>query len=438
MTSTLIIVGLVVFVWGAHTAWTRTSRNKIKHAQAILDDIAGLGDDLVPTSMHPQIDPDICIGSGSCVNACPEGDVLGIVGGRAKLVNPLGCVGHGACAAACPVDAITLVFGTARRGVELPVVDETFQTSQPGVYVVGELGGMGLIRNAITQGREAGEYIAQSDRRGQGEVLDAIVVGAGPAGIAATLQLMQEKLRVKVLEREDYGGTILHYPRAKVVMTGTLDIPRFGKVRKRTMRKEELVELWKRIYTETGMPIQSGELVEELRPDGAGNWVLRASSGEYRAANVVLALGRRGSPRKLEVPGEERAKVMYRLIEPEVFEGQNVMIVGGGNAAAECALALSDYGGCASVSLSYRRAEFARLRGQVRDRLTEAMASGSIRGMLSTEVVSIGQDDVVLMDAEGTPLQVDNDAVIVQIGGTPPTQLLSSFGIATTVKHGEA
>lgn len=438
MTSTLIIVGLVVFVWGAHTAWTRTSRNKIKHAQAILDDIAGLGDDLVPTSMHPQIDPDICIGSGSCVNACPEGDVLGIVGGRAKLVNPLGCVGHGACAAACPVDAITLVFGTARRGVELPVVDETFQTSQPGVYVVGELGGMGLIRNAITQGREAGEYIAQSDRRGQGEVLDAIVVGAGPAGIAATLQLMQEKLRVKVLEREDYGGTILHYPRAKVVMTGTLDIPRFGKVRKRTMRKEELVELWKRIYTETGMPIQSGELVEELRPDGAGNWVLRASSGEYRAANVVLALGRRGSPRKLEVPGEERAKVMYRLIEPEVFEGQNVMIVGGGNAAAECALALSDYGGCASVSLSYRRAEFARLRGQVRDRLTEAMASGSIRGMLSTEVVSIGQDDVVLMDAAGTPLQVDNDAVIVQIGGTPPTQLLSSFGIATTVKHGEA
>lgn len=438
MTSTLIIVGLVVLVWGAHTAWTRTSRNKIKHAQAILDDIAGLGDDLVPTSMHPQIDPDICIGSGSCVNACPEGDVLGIVGGRAKLVNPLGCVGHGACAAACPVDAITLVFGTARRGVELPVVDETFQTSQPGVYVVGELGGMGLIRNAITQGREAGEYIAQSDRRGQGEVLDAIVVGAGPAGIAATLQLMQEKLRVKVLEREDYGGTILHYPRAKVVMTGTLDIPRFGKVRKRTMRKEELVELWKRIYTETGMPIQSGELVEELRPDGAGNWVLRASSGEYRAANVVLALGRRGSPRKLEVPGEERAKVMYRLIEPEVFEGQNVMIVGGGNAAAECALALSDYGGCASVSLSYRRAEFARLRGQVRDRLTEAMASGSIRGMLSTEVVSIGQDDVVLMDAAGTPLQVDNDAVIVQIGGTPPTQLLSSFGIATTVKHGEA
>ena len=438
MTSTLIIGGIVVLVWGLHAAWGRNTRGKIQRAQAILDDVAALGDDLVPTSMHPFIDPDICIGSGSCVNACPEGDVLGIVHGHGKLVNPLACVGHGACASACPVDAITLVFGTAKRGVELPVVDDTFQTNQEGVYVVGELGGMGLIRNAITQGREAGEYIAQSDRRGGGEVLDAIVIGAGPAGIAATLQLMEERLRVLLLEREDFGGTIMHYPRAKVIMTGSLDIPRFGKVRRRTMRKEELVELWKRIYTETNMPLQSGELVEALEPDGAGNWVVRSTSGAHRAANVVLALGRRGSPRKLGVPGEELSKVYYRLIEPEVFEGQHVLVVGGGNAAAECALALKSYRGCASVAISYRRAEFARLRGQVREELEASIADGSIRALLSTEVASVARNYVLIKQPDGESIPLQNDAVIVQIGGTPPTQLLSSFGIATTLKRGEA
>lgn len=438
LTSTLIVGGIVVLVWGIHTVWGRTTRVKIQRAQAILDDVAALGDDLVPASMHPHIDPDICIGSGSCVNACPEHDVIGIVHGHAKLINPLACVGHGACAAACPVDAITLVFGTAKRGVELPVVDDTFQTNQEGVYVVGELGGMGLIRNAIKQGREAGEYIAQGGRRGRGDVLDAIVIGAGPAGIATTLQLMQENLRVLLLEREDFGGTIMHYPRAKVVMTGSLEIPRFGKVRRRTMRKEELVELWQRIYTETNMPLQTGELVEALEPDGAGNWVVRSTSGARGAANVVLALGRRGSPRKLGVPGEDLSKVVYRLIEPDVFKGQHVLVVGGGNAAAECALALRNFRGCASVAISYRRSEFARLRGQVREELEACMADGSIRALLSTEVVSVARNYVVIKQPGGETMPLQNDSVIVQIGGTPPTQLLSSFGIATTLKRGEA
>lgn len=437
MSSEIAIAAIIAVAIGLYLLLARSTQRKDSAAREVLDDVASLGDDLVPGSIHPKIDPNRCIGSGACVQACPEHDVIGVVGGQAQLINPLACVGHGACSAACPMDAIELVFGTARRGIELPVVDERFETNQAGVYVVGELGGMGLIRNAVRQGMEAGQYIAESSRRGDGgEVLDAVVVGAGPAGISATLSLMDAGLRVLLLEREAFGGTIVHYPRAKVVMTGSLDIPRYKKVRRRTMSKEQLVELWNDIRETTGMPVQVGEMVSSLTDEG-GRWAIAASSGVYRAANVVLALGRRGSPRKLGVPGEERSKVVYSLLEPEVFRGQHVLVVGGGNSAAECTLALADDGGCASVAISYRRAEFARLRGQVRARLEASVASGSIRALLQTQVAAIDDRHVSVRHADGTVEQIANDGVVVQIGGTPPSALLASFGIHLVEKRGE-
>lgn len=437
MSPTIILAAFVGVALGIYLLFARATRAKAATAEAIDEDISSLGDDLVPASISPRIDPDLCMGSGACVRACPEHDVIGIVDGQAKLISPLACVGHGACAAACPVDAIELVFGTARRGVELPLIDEQFETNQPGVYVVGELGGMGLIRNAIRQGSEAGAYIGKNGRRGNGgDILDAIVVGAGPAGISSTLQLMNENLKVLLLEAEAYGGTIQHYPRAKVVMTGTLDVPRYKKLKRRTMTKEQLVELWEDLRTETGLPVQVGEMVTALANAG-GHWEVHATSGMYRAANVVLALGRRGSPRKLGVPGEESAKVSYRLLEPEPFAGKNVLVVGGGNAAAECALALADSKLCASVGISYRRAEFARLRGQVRDRLESCIADGTVRALLQSQVTSIDATQVSLEYDNGTTETIANDAVIIQVGGTPPSSLLSSFGIQMVEKRGE-
>lgn len=420
-----------------YVLWARSSRLKTEAAEATLAKTAALGDDLVPASIHPKVDPDRCMGSGACVVACPEHDVIGLVGGRVKLVNPLACVGHGACAAACPMDAIELVFGTARRGVELPVVDEMFQTSLPGVYIAGELGGMGLIRNAVTQGREVGEYIAAGGRRGGGEVYDAIVVGAGPAGISTTLQLLEDGLRVLLLEGEAFGGTIAHYPRAKVVMTGTLDLAGYGRVRKRTMSKEDLIGLWNDIRSKVELPVREGELVSHLAEGPGGTWEVTATSGIYRAANVVLALGRRGSPRKLEVPGQDADKVSYRVLEPEVFAGQRVLVVGGGNAAAECALALAEQGGCASVTISYRRAEFARLRGEVRERLDGLIAAGAVMAEMESEVKRIDRDAVVLARGDGSERTLGNDRVVVQIGGTPPGSLLERFGIHLETKRGE-
>jgi thioredoxin reductase/NAD-dependent dihydropyrimidine dehydrogenase PreA subunit len=420
--------------------WDRSDRRKEGAAQRIADDVLAMGD-VAAASLSPRINPDMCIGSGACVSACPEKSVIALVQGRARLVNPLGCIGHGACATACPVGAIELVYGTSTQGVELPVVDAYFQTNRRGVYIAGELGGMGLIRNAISQGRQAADHIiggGSASRRGKNAALDALVVGAGPAGISATLRLMEAGLRVLLVDREGFGGTILHYPRAKVVMTGVLDLPVYGKVRGRQLSKEQLMGLWHDIQQRTQPPVATGHLITGLAERADGMIEVQAERGVWHAANVVLALGGRGSPRKLDVPGEESSKVVYRLLEPAEFRGKHVMVVGGGNSAVESALALADFKACASVSLSYRRAEFARCRAENKRRIQECIRNGSVKTFLPTQIVTIEASSVTLSDDAHRVQKVPNDVVIVQAGGTPPAQLLSSFGINMVTKYGEA
>lgn len=417
----------------AVAAWRRLERRREVTARGELAALAEMGD-VVAAGRYPKIDPMRCIGSGGCVAACPEKNVLAVVDGRGVLANPLACVGHGLCADACPMDAITLVYGSETQAVELPRVDNRYETNQRGVYIVGELGGMGLIRNAVTQGRAAADAIAGGKRRGCAGMHDAIVVGAGPAGITATLGLKEHGLDVLMVDRETLGGTILHYPRAKVVMTGTLDLPLYGTVRRSTMSKEQLVELWRDIDEKVGLPFRGDTLVETLEPDGAG-WRLGTSSGVLRAANVVLALGRRGSPRKLGVPGEELAKVVYGLLEPDEFARQHVLVVGGGNSAVESAIALADSGGCASVALSYRRGELARCRGDNRKRIGELVDAGRVTLLLKTVVTSVEPERVSLRYDDGREEERANDGVIVQIGGTPPSELLTKFGIQMVEKR---
>ncbi len=436
MESSWVIVGLVAAALAIQGLWTLMRRRREKKAVATLEDMSALGE-LVPDTLHPVVDVSRCIASGACVQACPEKNVLEVIAGRATLINPLACVGHAACVAACPVKALKVVFGSATRGVELPLVDPNFQTSRPGLYVIGELAGMGLIRNAVRQGRQAADHVASGSRRGGGEVYDAIVVGAGPAGVSATLRLLEAKLRVLLLDREGLGGTILHYPRAKVVMTGALEFPLIGTVKKKKMSKEQLMDLWADIHEKAKLPMQTGTLVEGVtdRPDGT--WELATSQGSFRAANVFLALGRRGTPRKLGVPGEESAHVHYRLLEPREFQGKHVLVVGGGNSAVENALSLADAGGCASVSISYRRAAFARCRAENRKRIDECIAQGLVKPLMPSELVRVAPGQVELT-AEGKSLTLPNDAVIVQIGGTAPAELLAKFGVELVTKRGEA
>jgi len=441
MQSYAFVIFVAVLVALLYALWSHYDARRERALLVELEDMAGLGE-LLPPTLHPVIDPALCIGSGACVTACPEHQVIGLVQGRVRLVNPMSCIGHGACASACPAKAIRLVFGTQTRGLELPRMDAHFQTNQRGIYIAGELGGMGLIRNAIVQGAQAAGHIVngsdqQEARRGKDGAYDALVVGAGPAGISATLRLLEAGLRVLLVDQETFGGTIMHYPRAKVVMTGDLPLPLVGTLKRRTMSRERLVELWADIQTRFSVPFKSHQLVRSVAAAPDGMWLVRSETEEFRTANVVLALGTRGSPRRLGVPGEDLPKVHYRLLEPQEFTGKHTLVVGGGNSAVETALSLSDFGGCASVSISYRRDQFVRCRSDNRRRIEEALAQGSVRALMSTEVLRIEPDRVALGSGGSAPQVLANDAIIAQLGGTSPSEVLKSFGIELVTKYGE-
>jgi thioredoxin reductase/ferredoxin len=385
-----------------------------------------------PVSLHPVVDPSRCVGSGACVDACPE-SALGIIDGKAQLTNPAVCIGHGACAAACPVSAITLVFGSERRGVDIPRVNPNFETNVPGIFIAGELGGMGLIRKAAEQGKQAIETIAA---RKATMPLDVIIIGAGPAGIAAGLSAINSKLRYKILEQErDLGGAILHYPRNKIAMTSPVNLPIVGRLPIGEISKEELLQIWQDVVDRSGMKIDFATRMEGLARIANG-YRIETTAGTFEASNILLAIGRRGTPRKLDVPGEQLSKVVYRLIEPEQYRGRRVLVVGGGDSAVECALACSAQPGT-EVVLAYRGDVFNRIKPANRQRLEEAGAAGRIDIRMKTEVTSVEVDRVEL-EGEGGAATIANDVVLVQAGGVLPTALLKQFGVTIETKYGTA
>jgi len=382
---------------------------------------------IAPT-LHPVIDPNTCIGSLSCIKVCPEGDILGIVEGKAALIEASNCIGHGRCELECPVDAIRLVFGSSERGVDLPEIDQFFETSRAGVHVVGELGGMGLIKNAITQGLQVAAHFKKILGRSNEEgTTDVAIIGAGPAGMATALACKEAGLKFRLLEKEEkFGGTIANYPRQKLVMTEKVKLPYLGWFGRPEISKEDLLSTWNKALRAGEVQAHTGIAVTGIQgQDGAFKVV--TNKGALRARKVVLAIGRMGTPRKLDVPGEELEKVTYRLIDPEQYNGANVLVVGGGDSALECAIMLAEQSS-AKVSVSYRGPAFGRCRPANKEKMDALIARGKIRALMSSNVKAV-RPKAVTLDVRGSSVELPNDFVIVQAGGIVPTEYLKQLGI---------
>ncbi len=391
-----------------------------------------------PASLHPVIDANKCIGCESCIAVCPEmpaHQVLGLVRSKAVLISPTECIGHGACQTVCPVDAITLVFGTEKRGIDIPNVKPNFETNVPGIFIAGELGGMGLIRNAIEQGRQAMDSIISDLGERKSDALDVVIVGAGPAGFAAALGAKEKRLKALILEQDTLGGTVAHFPRGKLVMTAPAMLPLVGMVKFVETTKEELLAFWQKVEKDTGLQINYSERLESVIREGQ-YFKVTTSKDQYVSRSILLTIGRRGTPRKLGVPGEELPKVTYRLIDPEQFRNQRVLIVGGGDSALEAAITIAEQQGT-DVTLSYRSAAFSRAKKKNREKLDAAKEAGRIRVLLQSNVKTIGTDTVEL-EQEGEGIRLANDAVIVSAGGILPTAFLRELGISIETKHGTA
>jgi thioredoxin reductase (NADPH) len=434
MKSTLILYLLPMLIF---VAWRARSRQLEQRGNLELlreNRRSGLTE---PASLHPVIDPGKCMGCGSCVGACPEGKVLGLIDDRAQLVNPAHCIGHGACKAACPFDAITLVFGTEKRGMDIPHVGADFQTNVRGIFIAGELGGMGLIRNAIEQGRRAMESICRYPGVGSGDanLLDVLIVGAGPAGFAASLGARERGLRSVTIEQETLGGTVSHFPRGKLVMTSPARLPLVGKMKFTETSKETLLAFWESVAQKTGLRINFQERLEDVVARD-GNYLVRTSRHVYRARTVLLAIGRRGTPRKLGVPGEGLPKVVYRLIDAQQYAGKRVLVVGGGDSALEAATSIAEQPGT-EVTLSYRSSGFSRAKEANRCRVEAAEAAGRLAVVFNSNVTEISAQQVVL-EQQGSRRTLDNDAVIISAGGVLPTPFLQKIGVEVETRYGTA
>ncbi len=385
-----------------------------------------------PPSLHPVVDLNVCMGSGACVEACPE-HAMGIINGKGVLISPAHCIGHGACATSCPVGAIKLVFGTEKRGVDIPDVKPNFETNVRGIFIAGELGGMGLIRKAVEQGKQAMDSIVKLGRSKSD--VDVVIIGAGPAGISSTLAAKHHGLRSVTLEQEEtFGGTTLHFPRGKIVMAAPMNLPLYGKVNIREISKESLMELWQKVVDKAGIEINFGERMEKIQRQG-DNFSVVTNRNTYTTQSVLLCIGRRGTPRKLDVSGEEQEKVVYRLVDPAQYQGMHVLVVGGGDAALEAAVTISQEPGT-TVTLSYRSDAFSRVKPKNRQLTEQADKSGKLSVMLESKVLEIRSSTVVI-DQKGKLMELPNQAVIVCAGGILPTPLLKEIGIQVETKHGE-
>lgn len=384
-----------------------------------------------PRAQHPHIDTAQCIGCQACTAVCPEGDVLAMLGGKAVIVNGHKCIGHSLCAEACPVGAIAMVLASPSVGASLATLTPAYETTIKNMFIIGELGGLALIKNAVNQGRDCVDTVVSrlSSAKSAGAIgiYDLLIVGAGPAGISASLRAAEKKLNYLTLEESEIGGTVAKYPRQKLVLTSPVEFPMYGKFKKTEISKEQLLEFWQNVLKRADFKCKTGEKVNNIVKAEDGNFVVTTGKGDHRARHVILALGKSGSPRKLGVKGEELPKVMYRLIEADHYINKKILVIGGGDSAVEAAMGLASQLGNI-VTLSYRQETFSRIKDRNSQRINDFMGKGKVKVLFNSSPVEILNDSVIL-EVKGVRQTLPNDYVWIFAGGEPPTAFLKKIGI---------
>jgi thioredoxin reductase len=323
------------------------------------------------------------------------------------------------------VGAITMVMTSPSMGADMPYLTPEYETTIPHLFIVGELGGLALIKNAVNQGRDCIDTI--SARLGNAsdptsDIYDVLIIGAGPAGISASLRAIEKKLHYVTLEQDEVGGTVAKYPRQKLVMTSPVEFPMYGKFNKTELSKENLLAFWDMVLNRSDFNARTGEKVENVIRANDGVFTVKTANNEYKSRAVILALGRTGTPRKLGVKGEELPKVMYRLIEADHYVNKNILVVGGGDSAVEAAMGLANQSGN-RVTLSYRQAQFSRIKDRNAKRVEECVHSGKLTVVFNSTPLEFKPSSVVL-DVEGKAQEIPNDFVWIFAGGTPPYDFL--------------
>jgi NosR/NirI family transcriptional regulator, nitrous oxide reductase regulator len=323
------------------------------------------------------------------------------------------------------------IFSSADMTERRPVVDAHYESNIPGLYVVGDLSGAPVIKLAMEQGFNAIEHIAaQPDARlGEASGYDVIVIGAGAAGLNAALAAKGKGLRVLLLEKSKIANTIENFPEGKWVYAEPDQSPPKGKLWLDGARKEDLIERWRQIVKENQLEVHTEEGLKSLQKQKDGAFLVTSDKAEYRARRVVLATGQRGNPRKLKVPGEDQERVYHRVYSPRHYHGEKILVVGGGNSAAEAALTLSEQN---QVTVSYRGEQFYRLFKDNDRRMKEALAAGRIRALFNSNVLEFGDREATLdTDDAGhkSRANVPFDHAFVLIGSEFPGPFLKSLGL---------
>jgi thioredoxin reductase (NADPH) len=423
-----IVAALVIVFFVRHYLKDQKKREEKAKAAAEKGKLYSHG----PQAQHPHINATDCIGCAACTMVCPEGDVLAMLGGKAVIVNGHKCIGHSLCAEVCPVGAITMVMASPSMGGDMAYLTPEHETSIKNLFIVGELGGLALIKNAINQGRDCIDNItkrvaALGTRRSVPGVYDVLIVGAGPAGISASLRAIEKKLNYLTVDEGEIGGTVAKYPRQKLVMTSPVEFPMYGKFKKTELSKEELIAFWQKVLQRADFKCRKGEKVEDIKKGDDGIFTVVTTKSEYRSHAVILGLGKSGSPRKLGVKGEELPKVMYRLIEADHYINKKILVVGGGDSAIEAAMGLGHQVGN-QVTLSYRKEAFSRIKERNAQRIEESIRKGKVKVIFNSTPVEFKVNSVIL-EVGGKTQELPNDFVWIFAGGEPPTAFLKKIGV---------